>query len=164
MDQNNHNPDLPHSPSASSTTVTSFIPPSSTTPDSSSIITTSESTITEMPSGHVTDGNIPPRFELFLLGEGEKKVTEEPDTRKIFPLPYILTSSFLNPIARLIKLTLRSFSLRHPILVALHFQQRRPHIGKSDPFSPSQVPTRSLRCLPCSTSSSSVRINHPLSL
>ena len=26
--------------------------------------------------------NIQDRFELFLLGEGEKKVTEEPDTRK----------------------------------------------------------------------------------
>ena len=26
--------------------------------------------------------NVPDRFELFLLGDGEKKVTEEPDTRK----------------------------------------------------------------------------------
>ena len=26
--------------------------------------------------------NVPNRFELFLLGEGEKKITEEPDTRK----------------------------------------------------------------------------------
>ncbi|MCJ1276826.1 DNA-directed RNA polymerase II core subunit [Puttea exsequens] len=25
--------------------------------------------------------NVPDRFELFLLGDGEKKVTEEPDTR-----------------------------------------------------------------------------------
>ena len=28
------------------------------------------------------EDNLPPRFELFLLGEGEKKVTEEADTRK----------------------------------------------------------------------------------
>ena len=28
------------------------------------------------------EDNVPPRFELFLLGEGEKKVTEEADTRK----------------------------------------------------------------------------------
>ena len=26
--------------------------------------------------------DVPDRFELFLLGDGEKKVTEEPDTRK----------------------------------------------------------------------------------
>jgi hypothetical protein len=28
------------------------------------------------------EDNVPPRFELFLLADGEKKVTEEPDTRK----------------------------------------------------------------------------------
>ena len=28
------------------------------------------------------ESNDPPRFELFLLGDGEKKVTETPDTRK----------------------------------------------------------------------------------
>lgn len=28
------------------------------------------------------EGNVPNRFELFLLGDGEKKVTEETDTRK----------------------------------------------------------------------------------
>ena len=28
------------------------------------------------------EDNVPPRFELFLLGEGEKKVTEAPDTRE----------------------------------------------------------------------------------
>ena len=39
--------------------------------------------------GHrpTTEENVPNRFELFLLGDGEKKVTEETDTRK---LPYIL--------------------------------------------------------------------------
>ena len=26
--------------------------------------------------------NIPDRFELFILGDGEKKITEAPDTRK----------------------------------------------------------------------------------
>lgn len=29
------------------------------------------------------EDNVTPRFELFLLGDGEKKVTEEPDTRKL---------------------------------------------------------------------------------
>lgn len=28
------------------------------------------------------EDNVAPRFELFILGDGEKKVTEEPDTRK----------------------------------------------------------------------------------
>ena len=28
------------------------------------------------------EDNIPSRFDAFLLGDGEKKVTEEPDTRK----------------------------------------------------------------------------------
>ena len=28
------------------------------------------------------EDNTQPRFELFLLGDGEKKVTEEADTRK----------------------------------------------------------------------------------
>ena len=29
------------------------------------------------------EDNVPGRFESFLLGPGEKKVTEEPDTRKL---------------------------------------------------------------------------------
>ena len=29
-----------------------------------------------------TEDNIPTRFDAFLLGDGEKKVTEEPDTRR----------------------------------------------------------------------------------
>lgn len=28
------------------------------------------------------EDNVPTRFDAFLLGDGEKKVTEEPDTRK----------------------------------------------------------------------------------
>lgn len=32
--------------------------------------------------------NVPNRFELFLLGDGEKKVTEEPDTRKSSVAPH----------------------------------------------------------------------------
>lgn len=30
----------------------------------------------------VAEDNVPPRFELFLLDDGEKKMTEETDTRK----------------------------------------------------------------------------------
>lgn len=33
-------------------------------------------------SKFTVDDNTQPRFELFLLGEGEKKVTEEADTRE----------------------------------------------------------------------------------
>lgn len=29
-----------------------------------------------------SENDVPFRFELFILGDGEKKVTEEPDTRK----------------------------------------------------------------------------------
>ena len=32
-------------------------------------------------------GDMEPRFELFLLGDGEKKVTEEADTREFISLP-----------------------------------------------------------------------------
>lgn len=46
------------------------------------------------PDGHIinrlehvgrvgTEVNVPDRFELFLLGEGEKKITEAVDTRKL---------------------------------------------------------------------------------
>lgn len=31
-----------------------------------------------------TEVNVPDRFELFLLGDGEKKITEAVDTRKFF--------------------------------------------------------------------------------
>lgn len=30
----------------------------------------------------IAEDNVPNRFELFLLGDGEKKVTEETDTRE----------------------------------------------------------------------------------
>lgn len=39
------------------------------------------------------EDNTQPRFELFLLGEGEKKVTEEPDTRKLSYLPLSKTAN-----------------------------------------------------------------------
>lgn len=32
--------------------------------------------------GAKDNNNVPPRHELYLLGPGEKKVTEEPDTSK----------------------------------------------------------------------------------
>ena len=35
----------------------------------------------DRPKG-MAESNVTPRFELFLLGDGEKKVTEAPDTRK----------------------------------------------------------------------------------
>ena len=31
---------------------------------------------------NVAEDNVETRFELFLLGDGEKKITEEPDTRQ----------------------------------------------------------------------------------
>jgi hypothetical protein len=36
--------------------------------------------------------NIPDRFELFILGEGEKKITEAPDTRKYIYQQLIVTT------------------------------------------------------------------------
>jgi hypothetical protein len=38
------------------------------------------------------EDNVPDRFELFLLGDDEKKVTEETDTRK-FKCPRLFTIS-----------------------------------------------------------------------
>ena len=40
------------------------------------------------------EDNVQDRFELFLLGEGEKKVTEEPDTRKVPTLHKFATKSW----------------------------------------------------------------------
>ena len=37
--------------------------------------------------------NIPDRFELFILGEGEKKITEAPDTRKYIYYQLIVATS-----------------------------------------------------------------------
>ena len=42
------------------------------------------------------ENNVQDRFELFLLGDGEKKVTEEPDTRTSY-----CRISFLKPILSL---------------------------------------------------------------
>lgn len=36
-----------------------------------------------------TEDNVPSRFELFLLGDGEKKVTEAADTRKFTQAPIL---------------------------------------------------------------------------
>lgn len=57
-----------------------------------------------------TEDNVPIRFELFLLGDDEKKVTEIPDTRKL-PQHSFLTEfhSWLN-------------LLRYTIGFSLHFQ------------------------------------------
>jgi hypothetical protein len=47
-----------------------------------------------------TEVNIPDRFELFLLGDGEKKITEAIDTRKfISSMPGTVASSSKDPIA-----------------------------------------------------------------
>ena len=43
-------------------------------------------------SNPTTEDNTQPRFELFLLGDGEKKVTEEADTRK-FRYPYYVKTA-----------------------------------------------------------------------
>jgi hypothetical protein len=36
--------------------------------------------------------NIPDRFELFILGDGEKKITEAPDTRKYIYQQFIVAA------------------------------------------------------------------------
>ena len=45
---------------------------------------------------NATEDNVPHRFELFLLGDGEKKVTEEADTRESIPKiqPFTLHSIY----------------------------------------------------------------------
>lgn len=63
------------------------------------------------------EDNVPNRFELFLLGEGEKKVTEVTDTRKSTGL-----YSLSKPQA------LTTYYHRHPIYLRLHFQQGRSHL------------------------------------
>ena len=45
------------------------------------------------------EDNVQPRFELFLLADGEKKVTEEPDTREFLPLtPRITAQNGISPL------------------------------------------------------------------
>lgn len=44
------------------------------------------------------EDNTQPRFELFLLGEGEKKVTEEADTRKFSYSFFVQNSEYLRPL------------------------------------------------------------------
>ena len=44
------------------------------------------------------EDNTQPRFELFLLGEGEKKVTEEADTRKFSYSLFVQSSEYLRPL------------------------------------------------------------------
>lgn len=55
--------------------------------------------------------NIPDRFELFLLGEGEKKVTEAADTRKYIPQQLIVS----------ISIQVFTYPCRHPEQLNLHF-------------------------------------------
>ena len=46
------------------------------------------------------EDNTQPRFELFLLGDGEKKVTEEADTRTLgiySRLRYLTSTAFICP-------------------------------------------------------------------
>ena len=46
------------------------------------------------------EDNTQPRFELFLLGDGEKKVTEEADTRTLgicFRPRYLTSTAFICP-------------------------------------------------------------------
>jgi hypothetical protein len=42
--------------------------------------------------------DVPPRFELFLLGDGEKKVTWAPETRKLLPSLLPTCPSLMSPL------------------------------------------------------------------
>ena len=105
-----------------------------------------------------SDNNVPHRFELFILGDGEKKVTEEIDTRKSGVMicsawSCRLGSTYVYPNAR----TKPSNLLRDPIIFDLHLQQRRPHPRQCDSCSPPAIPPRPVFRLQSSTSPRSVR-------
>lgn len=50
---------------------------------------TDEGTTTTATSELSTEDDDDSRFELFLLGDGQKKVTETPDTREPYPSPFL---------------------------------------------------------------------------
>ena len=49
--------------------------------------------------GDIAEGDVPPRWELFILGDDEKKVTWELDTRTYNPPAAHRTMTFANPLA-----------------------------------------------------------------
>ena len=121
------------------------------------------------PSSAAED-NVPHRFELFLLGEGEKKVTEEADTRKSATLfiysrqlsstwpttPQACTES-RRMLSRRQPLT-HNLSHRHSFFLNLHLQQGRPHSWQPPPFPPSAVTPRPIFGLQGSSSAVQVRL------
>jgi len=70
--------------------------------------------------------DVPTRFELFLLGDGEKKVTWAPETRKL--LPHFFTSSST------------SLSNRLSITQVSPTQQSSPSTRKTTPSPTSSAP------------------------
>ena len=77
--------------------------------------------------------NVPNRFELFLLGDGEKKVSEETDTRK-----YPAHRQYDGNMLIWLPLIRYSFHLR------LHLQQRRPHPRQHAALPSAAIPSRPL--------------------
>lgn len=124
------------------------------------------------------EDNVPPRFELFLLGEGEKKVTEEADTRKLSPLHFPFHDQWSRPLItawsnqHCPSLQLKIYRIattysvpsglttgvltRYPVIFNLHFQQRRPHAWKSSPRTTPAIPTCHLLWLQSSSSTRQV--------
>ncbi|KAI9792052.1 MAG: DNA-directed RNA polymerase II core subunit [Peltula sp. TS41687] len=68
--------------------------------------------------------NAPDRFELFLLGPGEKKVTEEPDTR--MPNTSIFT---FNKEDHTLGNLLRAHLLKHPHVVYSGYKMGHPLVS-----------------------------------
>jgi hypothetical protein len=89
------------------------------------------------------EDNVPDRFELFLLGDDEKKVTEETDTRK-----------FIFPLLCYSKLTKMK---RHPERLRLPVQQRRPYSSEHAARTPPAEPACEIRWLSRATSAVQVR-------
>ena len=84
------------------------------------------------PSVNYESDNAPPdRFESFLLGAGEKKITSQVDTRK--SAEYDLTA-----IATLLTL----LDDRYAQHCHLHFEQGRPYPRQSSQISPPSKPKR----------------------
>ena len=108
------------------------------------------------------EDNVQSRFELFLLGDGEKKVTEEPDTRKFLCHSDIMTTfnavidqGFDVQLVALdnIQHTDAQALPRHPFILHLHIQQGRSHSRQHDTLTTSTIASCHIRGLQGATSS-----------
>lgn len=107
---------------------------------------TDEGTTTTATSELSTEDDDDSRFELFLLGDGQKKVTETPDTRESFPSPFLFLVAYFccvefHSLHSLHSLhTLHTLNSTHPT----HFPTSTPNHNAlpQAPTSRTQLPTQ----------------------